>query len=388
MSPGAYTPTKKKEKGGVASSPTHIMEVMEQELLKKAKADDFTVIELLGVGKHGLVVKAKFKSKSDVEKVYAVKLLFNFTHEYSSVISNKFENEWLVLSRLLPHPNIIRYWSQFISPISHSFLPHIPDDIRPFVIRKKTNTGENTYRNGQFLVFDCHPTTLSQWLANNRTCTTVCTPVLLMKFSYELLKSINYLQGHNVCHLDLKLDNVLVSVEMNLVLCDFGCAIQFEDSKFELQWMHGLSVGGNRAHLSPEVLTGYHRCRTTPGPQKKISYKKQAAFAAGVLIHEIITGEHPLEDYPLSQMLDGKVSYSTSAMCLKIPPTYPSQFQQTVKGLILSNESERMDVSVALSNVEKVLLAETNHSLSLGNQSNLEEELKSLRNEKEFAEVN
>ena len=31
-------------------------------------------------------------------KLYAVKLLFNFTHEYSSIVRNIYKNEWLILS--------------------------------------------------------------------------------------------------------------------------------------------------------------------------------------------------------------------------------------------------------------------------------------------------
>ena len=357
--------------------------------LKNAKAEDFTVTKLLGAGKHGLVVKAKLntsESSSSNDKTYAVKLLFNFTHEYTSVISNKFENEWLVLSRLLPHPNIVRYWSQFVSPISQSFIPHIPNDIKKEVVKKGVTSsgGGLTYRSGQFLVFDCYPSTLSQWLVENRS-SNVCTSTVFLKFSLELLEAVNYLQQHNVCHLDLKLDNVLVSEHMSLLLCDFGCAIQFEDSDFQLQWIHGASIGGNRAHLSPEVLTGYHRCRTDP-TKKKICYKKQASFAVGVLIHEIVTGQHPIDDYPLSQMHDGAVSYPPSAITKTMPHTYPNIFQQTVNGLLHSNASERTDVSEALVNI-KGLLHDSDQSVGATRQLNLEEKIQRLFLEKELAEV-
>ena len=359
--------------------------------LKNAKAEDFTVTKLLGVGKHGLVVKAKLntsESSSSNDKTYAVKLLFNFTHEYTSVISNKFENEWLVLSRLLPHPNIVRYWSQFVSPISQSFIPHIPNDIRKEVVKKGvTSNGRGlTYRSGQFLVFDCHPSTLSQWVVENRS-SKACTSssIVFLKFSLELLEAVNYLQQHSVCHLDLKLDNVLVSKHTSLLLCDFGCAIQFEDSDFQLQWIHGASIGGNRAHLSPEVLTGYHQCRTDP-TKKKICYKKQASFAVGVLIHEIVTGQHPIDDYPLSQMHDGIVSYPSSVITKTMPHVYPHIFQRTVNGLLHSNASERMDVSEALLNI-KGLLHDYDQSVGATKQLNVEEKIQQLFLEKELAEV-
>ncbi len=363
--------------------------VLQQQRLNEAIADDFTVIKLLGIGKHGLVVKATFKREGVLsqKKFYAVKLLFNFTHEYSSVISNKFENEWLIMSRLLPHPNIVRYWSQFISSISHSFIPHIPNEIRQLVTKNNNNNGGSKYRSGQFLVFDCHSSTLSQWLAINRS-SSICSPILLLKFCYEILQAINFLHQNNICHLDLKLDNVLVSDTLSIVVCDFGCAIQFSDSKFDLQWIHGLSIGGNRAHLSPEVLTEYHRCRTDHR-HKTIHYKNQPAFAVGVLIYEIVTGEHPLDDYPLSYTLNGNVSYQSAVIedSLKILSSYPPQFCQVVKELLCCDETKRIDLSGALNSIEE-MLKDLNHPAALDSkQINLEEEMRCLQIEKKLAEV-
>ena len=355
---------------------------VEQQLLTKAKASDFTAYRLLGVGKHGMVVQAKFNNRNlpDQEKLYAIKLLFNFTHEYSSVTSNKFENEWLISSRILPHPNIVRYWSQFISPISDSFLPHIPSETRQLVIKK--GSGEETInRMGQFLVFDCHSVTLCDWLAKNRG-SSLCNPTTLLRFCCELLEAVNYLQKHCICHLDLKLENVLVSDSLKMKLCDFGSAIQFSDANFNLQFIHGMSIGGNRAHLSPEVLTQYHACRTNP-QNKTINYRKQAAFAIGVLQYEIIMGNHPLEDYPLSCMQEGIVSYPSSA----VPPLssfYPHQLSQIVSGLLSSDESERLDLFSAMESVKQI--ASGGLQIDSG-YLNLEEELQKLRAEKDLAKV-
>ena len=86
------------------------MEVVELNILNAAQAADFEIQHLVGMGQNGMVVAAccSCRGLPNPGKLYAVKLLFNFTHEYSSVLRNTYENEWLVLSRLLPHENIVR----------------------------------------------------------------------------------------------------------------------------------------------------------------------------------------------------------------------------------------------------------------------------------------
>ena len=62
-----------------------------------------------------------------------------------------------------------------------------------------------------------------------------------------------------VLHLDLKPDNVLLSDADDIVLCDFGCAQQFDTESMRRELVRGLPPGGNPAHLSPEVLNEFFR---------------------------------------------------------------------------------------------------------------------------------
>ena len=358
------------------------MDLLEQQLLTKAQSTDFNVIKLLGVGQHGMVVQAKCQRLGipNPNKTYAVKLLFNFTHEYSSVMSNQYENEWLILSRLLPHPNIIRYWCQFISPVPESFLPHMPEAVREQV-HKRNSKGEKVCRRGQFLVLDSHPNTLDVWLKQNPKLQTMR---MILKFSCQLLDAVNFLYKQHICHLDLKLGNILVSKTNDVVLCDFGCAVQFPDYSFNLKWHHGMSVGGNRAHLSPEVLSQYHICRQNPRSQGFISYKYQPSFALGVIIHEIITGCHPLEDYPIAYMENGLVSYIPTDIAV-LPSLYHSQLSDLTNGLLHPDVSQRMDLLKAIDVVRNL---QEEHGVGTRDRvMKIEDELKKIRDERDLAEV-
>ena len=52
----------------------------------------------------------------------------------------------------------------------------------------------------------------------------------------------------------MKLNNVLVSREGVLKVCDFGFAVQTEDAELTLRYYPNMPVGGNPSHLAPEVL--------------------------------------------------------------------------------------------------------------------------------------
>ena len=58
----------------------------------------------------------------------------------------------------------------------------------------------------------------------------------------------------------MKLDNILVSKDGMVKICDFGFALQTKPSdNFKLRCNPGAEVGGNPAHLAPEILASSRR---------------------------------------------------------------------------------------------------------------------------------
>ena len=58
----------------------------------------------------------------------------------------------------------------------------------------------------------------------------------------------------------MKLDNILVSEDGMVEICDFGFALQTKPSdNFKLRYNPGAEVGGNPEHLAPEVLASSRR---------------------------------------------------------------------------------------------------------------------------------
>ena len=326
------------------------MEVLELNVLNTATAEDFKVVKVVGVGQHGMVVSATctLPGHPNPEKLYAVKLLFTFMHDFTSAIRNAYENEWAVLSRILPHKNVVRYWAQFISLIPLSFVPHLPDHIRRYAAGKD-RSGESVRRKGQFVVFDYHPNNLRSWLQDEP----VPLPFdSLFSFLQDLLRAVIHLQQYRVAHLDLKLDNVLISAEGRAVLCDFGCSHQFATADMAMSYHHGNQVGGNKAHLSPGVITQYNQLKHSLNSRGEIDYSQQEAWAVGVLTYEMAMGRHPFVDYPLGYTnAHGVVSYRLEDLP-SFPETYPKAFRSIVRELLHPNAAKRMSAKEALKQLQ------------------------------------
>ena len=78
---------------------------------------------------------------------------------------------------------------------------------------------------------------------------------VLLDWSHQLAEAANFLTLQNVVHRDMKLNNVLVSRDGLLKVCDFGLAIQTPTADLSIRYFPDRPIGGNPAHLAPEVLS-------------------------------------------------------------------------------------------------------------------------------------
>ena len=356
------------------------MDVHELTVLSSVRASDFEISHSVGMGKSGLVVAGRCTKPGlpSPQKLYALKLLFNFTHEYTSVMRNAYENEWLVLSRVMPHPSIVRFWAQFISEIPDSLLPHLPPDIRK-AVDHSSRMGGTVRRKGQFLVLDFHRQDLQTWL-NGQTCPLAYEQTL--RLTEQLIEATLYLESSLIRHLDLKPANILVAENERLVLCDFGCAVQFSDSSFSLKYTRGSLPGGNRAHLAPEVVNKHHLLRTDPSGEGTISYVKETSFAVGVLVHEIATSQHPLLDFPLAYTRNGMVEYSVNDI-QPLPSFYPNSFCSIITDLLQPDPAKRITLTEALQQLRLCCLRKQ----SFVGVGGLQGELDRVKQERDLAKV-
>ena len=188
-------------------------------------------------------------------------------------------------SESLPfHKNIVQIHSRGYLHPSKDLLQNAHSEIYEFLCDKDGNPRETMGIEMEFFPFD-----LESFLETYRPCLNHSD---IYDFCYQISEGVSFLYSQKVVHLDLKLNNLLVSPCLTLAICDFSCAKQFNlsGSPFIDFIEPDEAEGGNTSHLAIELFNSPF-VRKGNRQMKKVDYTFQPSFALGVLFFEIATGK-------------------------------------------------------------------------------------------------
>ncbi|KPI84550.1 putative mitogen-activated protein kinase [Leptomonas seymouri] len=173
--------------------------------------ENYEVLGILGEGTYGVVMKARSRTTG---KLVAIKR-FKQTDEDDHV--RKTSTREVRMLQQLKHPNVVR----------------LEDVFR---------------REGKlYLVFEYIENTILQVLENT---THGIPPRELRRYTYQLLRGIEFCHAHHVIHRDVKPENVLIDQSGMLKLCDFGFARQMTSKGKYTDYV------ATRWYRAPELLVG------------------------------------------------------------------------------------------------------------------------------------
>ncbi|EAN80624.1 mitogen-activated protein kinase [Trypanosoma equiperdum] len=197
--------------------------------------DAYETLGMLGEGTYGVVVKARHRATSRIVAIKKYKQAEDDDHVRKTSL-----REVRVLKQLR-HPNVIALLDVF-------------------------------RRDGKlYLVFEYVENTILQLIEEKKY---GLSPDEVRRYTFQLLNGVSYCHAHNIIHRDVKPENILVSRDGVLKLCDFGFARQ-------------LSCRGNyteyvatRWYRAPELLVG------------DVSYGKAVdVWAIGCVFSELSDGQ-------------------------------------------------------------------------------------------------
>jgi fused len=140
------------------------------------------------------------------------------------------------------------------------------------------------------------------------------------KIAQQLVQSLHYLHSHRIIHRDMKPQNILISANGTVKLCDFGFARAMSSSTIVLT-----SIKGTPLYMAPELV-------------QEMPYNHTAdLWSLGVIIFELYVGQPPFYTTSI---------YTLINLIVKDPVKYPENmspdFKSFLKGLLNKAPQERL----------------------------------------------
>jgi serine/threonine protein kinase len=152
-----------------------------------------------------------------------------------------------------------------------------------------------------------------------------------MSITQQIASALAAAHRQGVVHRDVKPGNVLLDEEGNAYLTDFGVALDAGSPERS----SGTMMRGTPAYLSPEQI------RLEPASPRSDVY------ALGIVVFEMLTGEHPFPESSLTALLDHHV-HDTIPSVVTLRPGLPADVDAVIGRATAKDPGDRFDDVIAI----------------------------------------
>ncbi|KAG1751041.1 kinase-like protein [Suillus lakei] len=245
----------------------------------------FEIGRPLGKGKFGRVYMVR--TKCEPQYILALKCLYK-----SEIIQSRVEKQIrreIEIQQNLRHPNVLRLYGYF------------HDEKRIFLMLEFAGKGElykQLSKHGSF--------------SEKRS----------SRYIDQMADALTYLHGKHVIHRDIKPENLLLGINGELKIGDFGWSVHAPGNR-------RMTLCGTLDYLPPEMVEGREH-------NEKVDY-----WALGVLTYEFLVGNPPFEDRNSVNATYRRIA----KVDLRIPPLVSPEARDLITQLLKYNPEERIPLT-------------------------------------------
>mmetsp|Transcript_19159 Transcript_19159/g.39083 ORF Transcript_19159/g.39083 Transcript_19159/m.39083 type:complete len:402 (-) Transcript_19159:1885-3090(-) len=145
-----------------------------------------------------------------------------------------------------------------------------------------------------------------------------------LKFFHQIISGLEYCHKHRICHRDLKLENILLDLNYNIKIADFGMAsLSVPNAMLK-------TFCGSPHYASPEVVSNE--------PYNGI---KADIWSCGVILYALLIGKLPFdEENDNIRRLFNKIRFEPA----RIPKTIPADCRDLIRSILTINPVKRITI--------------------------------------------